>query len=115
MPQPATTYLGETPVDIRKHPTYRFYTREDWALVWLMRYGQIDGEHHKAWVIDQVARILHGTPVVVTLAKWADGKGTQEYRLDLGEPSQMYKAWVRRSKAGEDGPNTYSYCEGIAP
>ena len=27
-------------------------------LVW--RYGQIDGSHHKAWVIDQVMRIIKG-------------------------------------------------------
>lgn len=28
------------------------------ALELLERYSQIDGEHHKAWVIDQVARCL---------------------------------------------------------
>lgn len=26
----------------------------------LYRYSQIDGAHHKAWCIDQIARILHG-------------------------------------------------------
>lgn len=28
------------------------------ALEFAMSYGQIDGDHHKAWVIDQLVRIL---------------------------------------------------------
>ena len=52
------------------------------------RYGQIDGDHHKAWVIDQIARCLLG----------AD-----------------YEAWVTEMRAGEEGPDTYGYEEGIAP
>ena len=30
------------------------------ALETLVRYGQIDGEHRKAWVIDQAVRLLTG-------------------------------------------------------
>lgn len=30
------------------------------ALDTIFRYGQIDGDHHKAWVIDQVVRKLLG-------------------------------------------------------
>lgn len=26
----------------------------------LYRYSQIEGSHHKAWVLDQIARIVHG-------------------------------------------------------
>lgn len=52
------------------------------------RYGQIDGDHHKAWVIDQMVRILAGG---------------------------HYEALVRAAKAGEDGPDTYGWDEGIAP
>jgi len=32
--------------------------RAAWALDLAVRYGQIDGDHHKAWVIDQVVRLL---------------------------------------------------------
>ena len=32
--------------------------RATWALDLALRYGQIDGDHHKAWVIDQVVRLL---------------------------------------------------------
>jgi hypothetical protein len=53
-----------------------------------MRYGGIDGDHHKAWVIDQMVRAL---------------------ALD------EYAEWVRMHNAGEDGPNTYEWPEGIAP
>jgi hypothetical protein len=52
------------------------------------RYGQIDGAHHKAWVIDQMVRALTGSD---------------------------YEAWVAHSKDGEDGPDTYDWDEGIAP
>ncbi len=50
--------------------------------------GGIDGGHHKQWVIDQMVRALTGN---------------------------MYEHWVERQKAGEDGPDTYEWDEGIAP
>lgn len=53
-----------------------------------IRYGQIDGEHHKAWVIDQALRIVCG---------------------------DKYDTMVASSCAGEDGPNTYEWDCGIAP
>jgi hypothetical protein len=58
------------------------------ALEIIERYGGIDGEHHKMWVIDQIARALLG---------------------------DAYPQWVVDMKAGEDGPNTYDWDEGIAP
>lgn len=58
------------------------------ALEYAYRFGGIGGEHHKAWVIDQMVRALTG-----------DG----------------YDEWVRRACDGEDGPNTYSWDTGIAP
>ena len=98
-------YLGETPL--------KTISGAEAALVYISRYGQIDGGHHKQWVLDQVARILLGTPVHVTLAKWENGQ--QEERYHIGEPSAEYTEWVAQMKAGEDGPNTYDYDEGIAP
>lgn len=58
------------------------------ALAVAFRFGGIDGEHHKAWVIDQMVRALTG-----------DG----------------YAAWVAAAKEGEDGPETYEWDEGVAP
>jgi hypothetical protein len=58
------------------------------ALELALRYGQIDGAHHKTWVIDQMCRAL----------------------LD-----DKYAAWVREAKAGDDGPETFDWDEGIAP
>lgn len=58
------------------------------ALRIAMRYGGIDGEHHKAWVIDQMVRALAG---------------------------DKYDSFVDVAKAGEDGPDTYAWETGIAP
>jgi hypothetical protein len=58
------------------------------ALEIIHLYGGIDGAHHKQWVLDQVVRALTG---------------------------DKYPEWVAAQKAGEDGPNTYEWDEGIAP
>jgi hypothetical protein len=52
------------------------------------QYGGIVGDHHRAWVIDQMVRALTG-----------DG----------------YAMFVADAKAGKDGPETYDWDEGIAP
>ena len=62
--------------------------RIDEAIAIAVRYGGIDGDHHKAWVIDQMVRAL------------ADVR---------------YASIVAEAKAGADGPDTYSWDEGIAP
>ena len=54
------------------------------------RYGGIDGEHHTRWVIDQMVRSLCGTP-------------------------EAYAIWVKNQREGEDGPETYTWDEGIPP
>ena len=50
--------------------------------------GGMDGEHHKAWVIDQMVRALTGPD---------------------------YAEWVAARKIGEDGPETYGWDVGTAP
>ena len=105
-------YLGETVLDV-KDTDYASYTPQDWALHWIELYGGIHGEHHKAWVLDQIARILNGTPVIISEAKWETGH--TEIRVGLDEPSQSYIAWVTGWCDGEDGPDTYEYDVGISP
>lgn len=58
------------------------------ALLILTAYGQIDGAHHKSWVIDQAVRALAGP---------------------------YYEELITAYKSGEDGPDTYEWDEGIAP
>lgn len=53
-----------------------------------VKYGGIDGAHHKDWVIDQMVRVLAG---------------------------EKYEEVVRDACNGEDGPDTYSWDIGIAP
>ena len=52
------------------------------------QFGGIDGEHHKQWVIDQIVQVLTG---------------------------EDYPEWVADMKDGEDGPDTFTWEEGIAP
>ena len=63
-------------------------TRKERAITLAVRYGGIDGAHHKAWVIDQMVRVLAG-----------DG----------------YDALIAEAKAGDDGPETYEWDCGIPP
>ncbi|TFG99677.1 hypothetical protein E4H12_01900 [Candidatus Thorarchaeota archaeon] len=58
------------------------------ALEIAVKYGGIDGDHHKAWVIDQMVRALTGDD---------------------------YEQLVIEAKFGEDGPETYEWNEGVAP
>lgn len=60
------------------------------ALELISAYGAIDGAHHKQWVINQILRAL-----LIT--------------------EEAYQQWVTEYEAGEDGPKTYEWNEGIAP
>lgn len=112
-----TRYLGEFPLE--EDNPFKDHTLVDWAMTYIEAYGQIDGDHHKSWVLDQVARILKGEMVpTVTLAKWSDG--TREYRFTLHEqtPSEKYLSWVKTRLGEYDEENEeheYFYEEGIAP
>ena len=63
-------------------------SRIDAAIQLAVRYGGIDGDHHKTWVIDQMVRVLAG---------------------------DKYPQIVEDACAGEDGPRTYEWDEGIPP
>lgn len=106
-------YLGEEIIELKDLEEYKNYGRNDWALLWIFMYEGIDGAHHKQWLLDQVVRILKGTKVIVKRASWSNGH--TELRFSLAEPTTEYYNWVADCKDGEDGPDTYSYDEGIAP
>lgn len=99
-------YLGE--FEPATDNPYADNTPEDWALEYIIRYGGIDGSHHKNWVMDQVARILKGTPVELKVARWENGM--EEYRFVTGEPSEAYLEMV---KAAVEDPEDWDV--GIAP
>jgi len=102
-------YLGEFSPDETEMLNINATTPAQWALLWIEKYDGIDGECHKQWVIDQIAQILHGTPVIVTVAKWENGH--TEHRYCLGAPSAAYDAWVENM----NGDGEYDYDHGIAP
>lgn len=73
------------------------------ALEVIRRYGSIDGEHHKTWVIDQVVRALLGC------------KSGSEYESIQYVKNAAYEEFVIEQKSGENGPDTYDWDDGIAP
>lgn len=107
-------YLGEEVIDQETIPEFAGFGPTEWALAFASRYGSIDGEHHKTWVIDQMTRILLGTPVVLSIARWENG--TEEYRFETSKPSDAYIKWIAEQQ-GEviDGELKYPWNPGIAP
>ncbi len=107
-----TNYLGEIKIKI-EDSEFKDYKKSDWALYFIGHYGGFDGPWHKDWVLDQVARILNGTKVIIKQASWDNGQS--EYRISTDKPSKKYKNWVKDMKAGIDGPDTYGYSIGTPP
>jgi hypothetical protein len=91
-------YLGEFSVELKCSP-FAEWTPSDWALYFIDRYGAIDGDHHKTWVLDQLARILNGAPVRVVEARWTNDD--TEYRVSIGDSSE-YRVWIAGRKANGD-------------
>ena len=58
------------------------------ALAIARQSGSVDGDHHKAWVIDQMVRALIG---------------------------EGYEDWVSTTKYGEDGIENYAWSKGTSP
>lgn len=108
-----TKYLGETIINDLVGTPFEDFTTNDWVLYY-MGYGQIDGAHHKQWTLDQIARIVNGTKIIVKLARWDDG--SEEYRVTLDKPSRKYLKWVKEMRGEYDEEEyEYGYDEGIAP
>lgn len=74
--------------------------------------GGIDGAHHKQWCLDQVVRALTGAKLSKMEAVDCNDKPYEYMTQDV---SREYLKWVEEFNAGEDGPETYSWDEGIAP
>ncbi len=82
------------------------------ALKIAVEHGDTDGDHHKAWVIDQMVRALTGCPMVM---KQAEDCRHRPYAYEAQGESAEYVDLVRGARVGEDGPYTYDWNTGIAP
>lgn len=82
------------------------------ALSYAIRFGGIDGAHHKDWVIDQIVRALTDCPSVTMERRRADGS---TWAWEAQGESEEYIQLVNEACAGEDGPETYEWHVGIAP
>jgi hypothetical protein len=74
--------------------------------------GGHTGEHHKAFAIDQIVRALTGCPVETRTARDCHGE-TYEYQAQGA--SEEYAKFVADACDGGDGPETYTWDEGVAP
>lgn len=83
------------------------------ALALASNYGGIDGDHHKMWVIDQMVRVMTGSPIVKSPVL-LDGGGNN-YTFDMLGESEAYEAFVSTHNDDEDGSDTYQWVTGIAP
>ncbi len=84
----------------------------DKALEIAKGFGQTDGDHHKAWVIDQIVRALLDCPMVEKEGiDWSNQLYTY---LAMGE-SDNYRKFIAEARDGEDGPETYGWNVGVAP
>jgi len=72
-------YLGQSLITDLSGTPFESFGPIEWSKYYIDRFGHIDGEHHKYWVLKQVYLILTGTTPIVLLAKWADGY--TEYRV----------------------------------
>jgi len=73
---------------------------KDQALKMALRFGGIDGSHHKDWVIDQMVRALTGCEFVENVCI---------------KESKKYKKFVEAATKDEEGNVIYGWNVGIAP
>ena len=100
-------YLGEHDVS-HEHSM----SPHDGALLFIQLYGGFSQSRHKDWVLDQVARILNGAPVIVKEAAWENGH--TELRYTVGT-CDKYDEWVAELKSDGDDPEAWGYELGSAP
>lgn len=84
-PEDTETFFLEVELSVLKQAVAK-------ALSGAVRHGIYDDPHHKAWVIDQMVRVLTGCPE--------------------GENSKAYREFVAEA---EEGPEAYSWSTGVAP
>lgn len=100
-------YLGEELVEDLAGTEFEGWGALEWVAYFVDAYGTVDGEHHKQWLIDAVARLSRGAPVTVKRARWEGGH--QELRVSVGT-SEGYEQWVSAREAAG-----YEWDTGIAP
>lgn len=80
------------------------------ALDLAFNYGQIDGDHHKLWTIDQMVRALTGEHYekFINFYRFAPDEGEEGDRLEADE-------YPETDSDGEEREELYSWEEGGAP
>ena len=83
------------------------------ALDYAMRWGQVEGDHHRLWVIDQMVRALCNCQIQQYNITY-QGKS---YQYEEQGTNESYNSFVRIYNEGEhgEGEHGYSWKTGIAP
>lgn len=89
--------------------------RIELALELAVRYKGIDGHHHQDFAMDQIVRALTGCPMVTKRVEKGFRGAPHAYSYKAQGESDEYLKLVAEAKDGEDGPETYSWDEGIPP
>ena len=74
--------------------------------------GVPDGDHHKAWMIDQIVRILTGCQAETVALTDCNGIA---FDAEVLGANDEYFEFLRQYSNGEDGPHTYTWDVGIPP
>ena len=82
------------------------------ALTIAMNLGGVEGEHHKAYVIDQMVRALTGCKYGEQPFMDCNGK---PYVANVLNESDEYQQFIKEHNDGEDGPDSYEWDVGIPP
>jgi hypothetical protein len=87
---------------------FKGYNKLKYIMYYVEYYGFFDGDHHKKWVLDRIARIAYGSTPVISKHTFEDGRVV--YDVSFDNPSKQYLEWVEGIKE-EDG----EYDEGLPP
>lgn len=93
--------------------------RIDKALDFALKYGHIDGNHHKSWLIDQMVRALTGCPMITKRSTFVKGKPFLVQ--DQGESGEYmdfvakHVDFVTKYDDKEEESYAYEWDCGIAP
>lgn len=93
--------------ELANKPPFELQCRIEEAIDIITEYGDVDGSHHKQWVIDQVLRSLLGCEY--------ETKINEDYTWEELEPNESYKNWVKFFEEREQGIKMYEWPTGIAP
>ncbi len=86
------------------------------AIEYAHRFGQIDGAHHKQWVIDQMVRALLECPMIEETSEYKGKPYKYEYQGESFKYKKLIKDYEYKSDEGHyEEEKIYEWDFGVAP